>query len=58
MVLTWSPLGNCVEMFRAGMFSLNIKTFYSVPLIVLSSLFLLAIGVPILLYARRQVDVR
>ena len=57
MVLAWTPLANCVEMFRAGMFSLNVKTYYSVPLIVLSSLFLLAIGVPILLYARRHIDV-
>ena len=56
MILEWSPLANCIEMFRAGMFSLNVKTFYSVPLVVLSSLFLMAIGVPILLYARRHID--
>jgi capsular polysaccharide transport system permease protein len=54
-VLEWSPLANCIEMFRAGMFSLSLKTYYSVPLILLSSLFLFATGIPIVAYARRQV---
>lgn len=51
----WSPLANCIEMFRAAMFPLSVKTFYSVPLILVSSLFLLAIGLPVMFYARRDV---
>ncbi len=53
----WVPLANCMEMFRAGMFPLSVKTYYSVPLIVLSSLFILAIALPIVNYARRNLDI-
>lgn len=52
-----SPMANAVEMMRAGMFSLSIKTYYSVPLIMLWSLFFVALGLPILKYARRKVVV-
>ncbi len=55
--LAWSPLANCCEMFRAAMFPLSIKTYYSVPLILGSSLVLLAIGLPVMFYARRDVVV-
>ena len=54
--MEWVPLANCCEMFRAGVFSLFVKTYWSVPLIVLSSLFLLAIGLPLLEYARRRFE--
>ena len=54
IIMEWSPLANCIEMFRAGMFSLSVKTYYSAPLVLLSSLFLLAVGLPIVAYARRQ----
>jgi capsular polysaccharide transport system permease protein len=56
-IVEWSPLASCCEMLRAGVFSLSVKTIYSVPLIVFSSLFLLAIGLPVIEYARRKVDV-
>jgi len=56
VVLEWSPLANCCEMFRAGVFPVSVKTYWSVPLIVLTSLFLLAIGLPILAYARRHAE--
>ena len=57
MIVEWVPLANCIEMFRAGVFPLSIKTYWSVPLIALSSLFLLAIGLPVLEYARKKLDV-
>ncbi len=53
----YSPMANSVEMMRAGMFSLSIKTYYSVPLILLWSFFFLAIGLPIVNYARRKIVV-
>lgn len=53
----WAPMANAVEMMRAGMFSLSIKTYYSVPLILLFSLFFVTLGLPILKYARRQLVV-
>ncbi len=56
VILEWSPLANCCEMFRAGVFSASVKTYWSVPLIVLTSLILLAIGLPILDYARRHAE--
>ena len=57
VILIWTPLANCCEMLRAGVFPLSVKTYYSVPLIVLSSLFLMAIGLPVLEYARRKAAV-
>ena len=57
VILEWSPNANCMEMFRAGMFSLSVKTYWSVPLILLSSLFLLAVGLPLAEYARRHIEV-
>ena len=53
-IVNWVPLANCCEMFRAGVLPLSVKTYWSVPLIVLSSLFLLAIGLPILDYVRKH----
>ncbi len=57
VVVEWVPLANCIEMFRAGMFPLSVKTYYSVPLIVISSMFLIAFGLPIIEYARRKLEV-
>lgn len=53
-VLEWVGLANCAEMLRAGMFSLNVKTYYSVPVIVGEATVFLVIGLPILDYARRR----
>jgi len=55
--LEWVPLANCSEMFRAGVYPLSVKTYWSVPLIVFSSLFLLAVGLPVVEYARKKLDV-
>jgi capsular polysaccharide transport system permease protein len=52
----WIPLANCCEMLRAGVFPLSVKTYWSVPLIVLSSLFLLVIGLPVVEYARKKLE--
>jgi capsular polysaccharide transport system permease protein len=57
VIVEWVPLSNTIEMLRAGMFPLDVKTYYSVPLIVFSSLFFIAIGLPIVEYARRKVDI-
>ena len=52
-----SPMANAIEMMRAGVFSLSVKTYYSVPLIVGWSLFFLAVGLPLLSYARKKLVV-
>ena len=57
IIVEWVPLANICEMLRAGVFPLSVKTYYSVPLIVFSSLFILAIGLPVIEYARRKIDV-
>jgi capsular polysaccharide transport system permease protein len=57
VIVEWVPLANAIEMFRAGVFHLDVKTYYSVPLIVFSSLFFIAIGLPVIEYARRKVDI-
>jgi capsular polysaccharide transport system permease protein len=56
-IVEWVPLANACEMLRAGVFPLDVKTYYSVPLIVLSSLFFIVIGIPIIEYARKRVDI-
>ncbi len=56
VILEWMPLANCCEMFRAGVFPASVKTYWSVPLIVVSSLFLLAVALPVVDYARRHVE--
>ena len=58
IVIEWSPLANAIEMFRAGVYPISVKTYWSVPLILFSSLFLLTIGVPLVFYARRQIQVQ
>jgi capsular polysaccharide transport system permease protein len=57
VIVEWVPLANAVEMLRAGVFPIDVKTYYSVPLIVFSSLFFIAIGLPIIEYARRTIDI-
>jgi capsular polysaccharide transport system permease protein len=56
-VVEWSPLANACEMFRAGVFSLSVKTYWSAPYIVVVSLALLAVGLPLTTYARKQISV-
>jgi capsular polysaccharide transport system permease protein len=58
VIIEWSPLANAIEMLRAGVYPISVKTYWSVPLIVFSSLALLTVGVPLVLYARRQIQVQ
>lgn len=58
IILEWSPLANAIEMLRCGVYPISVKTYWSVPLILISSLILLTIGVPLVLFARRQIQVQ
>jgi capsular polysaccharide transport system permease protein len=55
--IDWSPLANASEMFRAGVFPLSVKTYWSASYILVSSLALLAVGLPLVTYARKQISV-
>jgi capsular polysaccharide transport system permease protein len=57
VVVDWSPLANACEMLRAGVFPLSVKTSWSASYIFVVSLALLALGLPLLGYARRQISV-
>jgi capsular polysaccharide transport system permease protein len=56
-ILVWSPLVNACEMFRAGVFPEDVQTYWDPWFILLSSLALIAIGVPLTSYVRRHVEV-
>jgi capsular polysaccharide transport system permease protein len=58
VAIEWSPLANACEMFRAGVFPLSVKTYWSAPYILISSLVLLSVGLPLVTYARRQISVQ
>ena len=51
----WSPLVNCVEMLRAGMFPGDIVAYYDPMYVVYWSLALTALALPLVQYARRFV---
>ncbi len=57
VILEWVGLANCAEMFHAAFFSLSIHTYWSVKLIVVEALSFLLLGLPILEYARRKMEV-
>lgn len=58
VAIEWSPLADACEMFRAGVFSLSVKTYWSAPYIFFSSLALLSVGLPLVSYARKQISVQ
>ncbi len=58
VIIDWSPLANACEMFRAGVFPLAVKTSWSAPYILVTSLALLTVGLPLVTYARRQLRVQ
>jgi capsular polysaccharide transport system permease protein len=58
VVMEWSPLADACEMFRAGLFPLAVKTSWSAPYILVTSLALLTVGLPLVTYARRQIRVQ
>ena len=55
--LIWSPLVDACEMLRAGVFPEDVTTYWNPWIIVLSSLALLALGLPLHKYARRHIEV-
>ena len=57
-VLVWSPLVNAVEMLRAGVFPADIRTYWDPGYILFSSLICLAVGLPLVSYARKCIVVR
>jgi capsular polysaccharide transport system permease protein len=57
-VLVWSPLVNAVEMLRAGVYPLDIRTYWDPGYILFSSLVCLTIGLPLVSYARKPIVVR
>ena len=58
VVLEWSPLANACEMFRAGVFPESVKTVWSLPFILGSSLVLFLIGIPLMNQARKVITVQ
>jgi capsular polysaccharide transport system permease protein len=56
-VMEWSPLVNICEMFRAGVFPESVKTTWYPWYVVVCSLVLIAIGLPLLAYVKRNVEV-
>jgi capsular polysaccharide transport system permease protein len=56
-IVSWSPLVQLCEMFRYGLFPEDIKTVWSVPFIVVSTLFFFAIGIPLVERGRRLIAV-
>ncbi len=57
-IIDWSPLANACEMFRAGVFPEAVKTTWSLSFILGSALALFLIGIPLMIKARKIVDVR
>ena len=57
-VLVWSPLVNAVEMLRAGVFPLDIRTYWDPGYILFSSLVGVTIGLPLVSHARYRLVVR
>ena len=55
-VVLWSPLVNCQEMFRSGMFSPDTITYWYPWYVVLWCVVLTAIALPLALYAQKQVS--
>ena len=55
-VLLWSPLVNLTEMFRAGMFSPDVETSWSLSYIAVSCLFVNVIGLGMMLTAQNYIQ--
>ena len=53
-MILWSPLVNCVEMIRAGIFPPYMKAYYSASYLLVWCVGLTAIGVPLVQYAQRH----
>jgi len=57
-VLVWSPLVNAVEMLRAGVYPLDIRTLWDPSYMIVCSLVCMAAGLPLLKLARHKIMVR
>ena len=53
-LILWSPLVNCVEMIRAGIFPTYMKAYYSAGYLVVWCVAMTAIGIPLVQYAQRH----
>ncbi|WP_027527943.1 ABC transporter permease [Bradyrhizobium sp. Ec3.3] len=53
-IILWSPLINCVEMIRGGIFPLYMKTYFSPAYLTIVCVVLTAIGIPAVQYAQRH----
>jgi capsular polysaccharide transport system permease protein len=58
VLVDWSPLANACEMFRAAVFPESVKTIWSLPFILGSSLILFLIGIPLMTRARKIITVQ
>jgi capsular polysaccharide transport system permease protein len=53
-LILWSPLVNCIEMIRGGIFPTYMKVYYSVGYLLSCCVGLTAIGIPLVQYAQRH----
>lgn len=53
-LILWSPLVNCIEMIRGGLFPTYMKAYYSVGYLLMWCVGLTAIGIPLVQYAQRH----
>jgi capsular polysaccharide transport system permease protein len=56
-VVGWSPLANACEMLRAGVLGDTVPTYWNAWYILLCSLVLMALGLPLMTYAKRNVEI-
>lgn len=54
--LLYSPLVNCMEMFRAGIFNPEVQLHYYPQFVAISCFVLTAVGFPLMAYAQRHVE--
>lgn len=55
IVMSYSPMANAIEMFRAGAFPEDVVTHYDIGYVVVVSLILIAIGIPLMSIAQKRV---
>jgi capsular polysaccharide transport system permease protein len=53
-LILWSPLVNCIEMIRGGIFPAYMKVYYSVGYLLACCVGLMTIGIPLVQYAQRH----
>lgn len=58
LIVEWSPLANACEMFRDGVFPDSVKTIWSLSFILGCSLVLFLVGIPLMIHARKFIQVQ